>query len=142
MNSYLPIAIAVLSFTLYNVFQKSIAPNANPYLSLVVTYIIGGVTSVIAYYITKAGSISLFQEFRQVNWAAYLLGFAVFGIEVGFLFAYRNGWNISIASLLANVLVALILIPVGLLFFREHIIPINYIGIILCIGGLILVARQ
>ncbi|MGG3451898.1 EamA family transporter [Domibacillus aminovorans] len=142
LSLYLPLALAVLSFVLYNIFQKSIAPNADPYLSLIVTYIVAGITAAIAYFVSKGDAVRVFQDFRQLNWATFALGFAVVGIELGFLFAYRNGWNISVASLLVNVSVGLILIPVGLLFFREHIAPANYIGIVLCIAGLILIAKN
>jgi len=42
-------------------------------------------------------------------------------LELGFLLAYRKVWNISVAGFLSNTLVALMLIPVGLLLFKETI---------------------
>ncbi len=143
MPQYLPLVTAVLSLALYNIFQKTIAPKADPYLSLIVTYIVAGIIASIAYFVTKSDAIRVLpQEFRQLNWATFALGTAIVGMELGFLFVYRNGWNLSFASLLSNVLVALLLIPIGIFFFREHLVPANYIGIILCIVGLILVAKK
>jgi multidrug transporter EmrE-like cation transporter len=53
--------------------------------------------------------------------------------------AYRTGWNISTASLVANTTVALLLIPLGLLLYKEHLTPVNILGIVLAIAGLVLV---
>jgi uncharacterized membrane protein len=55
------------------------------------------------------------------------------------LLAYRAGWNISIGSLVVSVAVAILLIPTGLLFYREHLSAANVTGIVLCLAGLVLV---
>jgi multidrug transporter EmrE-like cation transporter len=78
-------------------------------------------------------------EVRKLNWASVGLGAVIVGLELGFLLAYRAGWNISVASLVANTTVALLLIPVGLLFFKEELSAVNILGIILAIAGLVLV---
>lgn len=142
MALYLPLVFSVLSFVFYNVFQKSIAHNADPYLTLIVNYIVALIAATIAYFVTKGDAIRIVEDFRQLNWAAYALGLSVFAIELGVLFLYRSGWNLGTASLLTNVSVALLLIPVGLIFFKEQIALVNYIGIFLCIAGLILVAKN
>lgn len=66
-------------------------------------------------------------------------GVAIVGIELGFVVAYRAGWRISVASLIANVATALLLVGIGLLFFREHLSGSSAVGIALCIAGLGLV---
>jgi drug/metabolite transporter (DMT)-like permease len=78
-------------------------------------------------------------ELRRLNWASVVLAAAVTGVEVGFLLAYRAGWNISLAALIANTAVAAILVPVGLLLFAEQIRPIQAIGIGACLVGLVLI---
>ena len=62
----------------------------------------------------------------------------ILGIEIGFLLAYRAGWQISILAVVVNVAATLLLIPVGLIFFGEKLAPINIVGIFLAIIGLIL----
>jgi multidrug transporter EmrE-like cation transporter len=74
-----------------------------------------------------------------VNWASVALGVAIVGLELGFLLAYRAGWNISVAGIVSASLVALVLIPVGLTFFKEKLTPLNLLGVVLCIAGLVLV---
>lgn len=63
-------------------------------------------------------------------------------IEIGFLLAYRVGWNISIAPVASSVAVALLLIPIGLIAFKEHLSIANVLGIMFCVVGLILVTRK
>jgi len=63
-------------------------------------------------------------------------------LELGFLLAYRAGWKISLGPLVSNVAVAILLIPVGLLLFREKISLVNLIGIGVCLLGLVLVNHK
>ena len=63
-------------------------------------------------------------------------------IELGFLLAYRTGWRISIAAVATNAAAAVVLIPVGLFVFKDHLSLRNVIGLIFCIVGLALVVRQ
>jgi multidrug transporter EmrE-like cation transporter len=61
---------------------------------------------------------------------------------MGFLLAYRAGWNISLAQFYATTILTLLLIPIGLCFFQEKITMINVFGIILCLGGVILLNHK
>lgn len=66
-------------------------------------------------------------------------GVAIVGIELGFVVTYRAGWRISVASLIANVATALLLVAIVVVFFREHLSGRSVAGIALCILGLGLV---
>jgi len=48
-------------------------------------------------------------------------GITIVGLEVGFIQMYRAGWNISIGSLVANIILAVVLIIVGLLIYKDNI---------------------
>ncbi|EKQ53525.1 MAG: EamA-like transporter family [Clostridium sp. Maddingley MBC34-26] len=52
---------------------------------------------------------------------------------------YRVGWNISKGSLIANVSLVMLLIIIGVLFYKEHIGLYKIVGIVCCIVGLIFV---
>lgn len=52
---------------------------------------------------------------------------------------YRNGWTISTAGLVANITVAVLLLFIGLLLYKENINIYQIIGTILCISGLLLI---
>lgn len=135
---YGAIALTVLANVLYHLIQKVIPAGVNPMLSLTVTYLVAAAASVILLPLFPLEG-SLATELRKVNWASVALGGAIIGLELGFLLAYRQGWNISIASLVANTTVALILIPFGLLLFKEKITALNVVGMVLALAGLVLV---
>ncbi|MBI3157995.1 MAG: EamA family transporter [Chloroflexi bacterium] len=135
---YTAIALTVVSNVIYHIFQKLTPGQVNPMLALTVAYLVAAVISLLLlpFFPLQTG---LLAELRQVNWASVGLGASIVGLELGFLLAYRLGWNISLAALISNVAVALLLIPVGLLLFKEHITPLNATGLVVCLIGLLLV---
>ncbi|WP_052360350.1 EamA family transporter [Solidesulfovibrio alcoholivorans] len=137
---YMSIAIVVLSNLFYHVFQKSIPQQFNPFISLVITYITAIVFSLILFPFYNT-NITLAEHFRLSLWPSVALGFAIVGLEIGFLLAYRAGWDISIAAVFSNISVAIFLLPVGLLIYKENFTKTNFVGVILCIIGLVLVKR-
>lgn len=58
------------------------------------------------------------------------------------MLAYRMGWRIGLAAITTNVAVTCLLIPIGLLLFKEQLSPRNIIGLIFCMLGLALVAQK
>ncbi len=140
---YIPVALVVLSSLGYHLFQKSTPAVINPFVTLIVTYAVATAVSIQSYFMfaPKANIFNLMDGVKAANWASFLLGFAVVGLELGFLLSYRAGWNISSASLISNTMVALVLIPVGLLLFKESISLPAIFGVILCISGLIMVSK-
>ena len=139
MISYIwPIALVVLSNTLYQVCAKSVPDGMNPLASLTVTYLIGAVVSCAMYYILNRDA-NLLREFRQINWAPVVLGIVIVGLEVGFIYAFRAGWQISMAQIVSSVTLAIILIFVGYLLYHEVITWNKVAGIIVCLIGLVLI---
>ena len=106
-------------------------------LSVTVNYVTALIVSllILPFYPGKA----LRASWRNLNWASVVVGVAIVGIELGFVVAYRAGWRISVASLIANVATALLLVAIGVVFFREHLSGRSVAGIALCILGLGLV---
>jgi EamA domain-containing membrane protein RarD len=130
------IALAVLANVLYHITQKKTPLDANPALTLSATYLTAAAVCFIAFLVIP-GRAGFIVEFKRLNWTAPLLGLAIIGLELGFLLAYRSGWNVSAAGLVANAAMAVLLIPVGILLFKENIKPTNIIGIVLCLAGLV-----
>lgn len=135
------IIIIVVSNILYNICSKSIPEKVNPFSSLFITYITGAIITVIAFKFYK-GDKGFFQSFEDLNWASIVLGFAIVGLEFGYVMAYRAGWNISVGSLVANIFLALMLIPVGILFYKEGFGINKIFGMLLCIVGLIFINKK
>ena len=134
------IILIVASNILYNMCQKLTPQRANPFSALLITYLTAAFLSVIAlrFYKTDEG---FFQSFKDINWTSIALGVTIVGLEFGYLMAYRAGWNISIGSLVANIILALMLIPIGILLFKEGFEFSKILGSVFCIIGLLLINK-
>ncbi len=135
-----PIMLVVCSNIFYQISSKSTPTNINPFVSLMVTYCVAAVVSVIVYFVGRP-TVPFTTEITGINWASAVLGIAIVGLETGYIFAYRAGWNISVCSLVANISLACCLIIVGVFLYKETLSIKQVCGIIVCIIGLFLVVR-
>lgn len=135
---YLALALAVVSAAGYHLSMKMLPATVNPFLPFVVAYALAFLLCVLGLFLWPEGSRSV-QALRPS-----VLGVAicVVGIEVGFLLAYRAGWNVGYAALVANVCSTLLLLPVGLLYFKEQITPQKIAGVALSLIGLGLLIKK
>ena len=133
-----PIALVVLSNTVYHICSKNIPNNANAFLSLTITYLIGAVFTFFMFLVSSKEH-NLVKEFSKINWAPFVLGIAIVGLEIGFLFAYKAGWQVSTASIVQSSFLAVVLVIVGFLLYHEPLSRNKIIGIIICLIGLIFV---
>ena len=58
------------------------------------------------------------------------------------MLTYRSGWDLGVASVFGNIAIALVLIPVGILFFRETVTPRMVVGLLCCLVGMVLLSRR
>jgi len=137
---YISISIAILANVFYHICQKAISNQINPFVSLIVTYLAAIAISLCALPLYPQ-PISLSDCFKASIWPSVALGVAVVGLEIGFLLAYRAGWDISIAGVFSNVAVAVVLVPLGVLLYKEHLSFVNLLGVGFCIIGLVLLRR-
>jgi len=114
--------------------------SVNPLASLGITYIVGAVLAFLLYFFTSPVK-NLAAEYGNINWTPFVLGIAIVGLEFGNICMYKAGWNISIGSLVCNIALAVILIIVGVMIYKETINIEKIIGIVLCLGGLILINK-
>ncbi len=135
---YFSIALATVCTALYHIVQKLTPADANPALTLAITYSTSAVLSLALLFIYPLKD-GLGASFKQLNWTSVGLGVVLVGLELGFLLAYRANWNLSYAGLIANVIVALIFVPIGLLAFKERVTVTNIVGVLVCVVGLVLV---
>ena len=139
MLSYIwPIALVVASNVLYQICAKSVPEDMDPFASLTVTYLVGAVCSCILYFAMNRGG-SLFREYSRLNWAPVVLGLVIVGLEVGFIFAYKAGWQVSVASIVQSAFLAAALLAVGHLLYREPLTWNKLVGILVCLAGLVLI---
>ncbi len=138
MSTWLwPLLLVVVSNVLYNIASKSVPPQCSPYITLVATYSTATILSLICYFVFDWQK-NVLSSLHTLNWTAFALGISMVGLEAGYIFMYRLGAKISIASLLSNILLAVILFLVGWLFFKERLNAVQIAGIIICIVGSIM----
>ena len=133
-----PILIIVLSNVLYNVCTKSTPSEINAFATLSVTYLVAAAVSFAIFFITSKNK-NILTEFSKTNWTTFVLGFVIIGLELGYILAFRNGWKMNTASVTANITLAVALIFVSMIFYKESITLKQIAGIVLCGGGLVLI---
>ncbi|MBR3139289.1 MAG: EamA family transporter [Methanobrevibacter sp.] len=137
-NLVWPILIVILANTFYNVCMKSMPSDVNPFGALMVTYFAAAViTAVILAY--AVGPSNMGVEMSKINWTSIVLALAVVALEVGYVFVYRAGWQVSNASVVANIGLACVLLIVGYFLYRENVSIRQILGIFVCMIGLILI---
>jgi hypothetical protein len=131
-----PLVLTVSGGVVYHIAAKSVPKSIDPMLALVVLY-----TAALAASVAVGLS---FSEVRPTTVAAGFhpavvgMGLGAVMIEFGYLLIYRAAWPVSTASVLINGLVAVLLIPIGMLAFGEHMTGPRAAGVGLCLLGLAL----
>lgn len=135
------ISLTILANIGYHLFQRSIRPDLNPLVSLIATYITALVACLIALPFFR-GQAPLSEQLSRLGWPSVALGLAIIALELGYLLAYRAGWNISVAALFSNAAVALLLLPVGMLAFGETLDLRKAAGLVCALVGLLLLTSK
>lgn len=142
LNYILPILLIITSNVFYNICTKSTPKNVNPFASLCITYAIATGFTFLLLFFNNNLSKETFSEFKHINWTSFLLGILIVGLEYGYIQAYRAGWDVSVCSLVANISLAIMLIFVGILLYKEQISINQIIGILICIIGLVFINKK
>lgn len=138
-NMLWPLLLIVTSNTFYHICAKSVPGEINAFGSLTVTYLIGAAVSAAAF-IASVKPANALAEMGKLNWAPFVLGLAIVGLEAGNVFLYRAGWKVSRGSLTANICLAVVLLFVGYFLFRETISARQLAGVAVCAVGLFLLS--
>ena len=136
MISYVwPIALVVFSNTLYQICAKEVPAGMNAFASLTVTYLVGAVASGLLFLVTGNGA-NLLQEYGRLNWAPFVLGLVILGLEAGWIYAYKAGWPVSTAFIVQSAILAGFLLAVGYVLYREPLAWNKVAGMVICLIGL------
>jgi len=140
MSMYWPIMLLVFSNVFYHVCTKSVPESLNPYAMMAGTYLIGMLLSLALYFILSPEK-NLAVEVGRMNWTTLMLGIAVVGLEVGAIYMYKAGWNISVGNLIQSTILTVVLIVIGVLIYKETITASQIFGILLCASGLFFINK-
>ena len=132
-----PLMLVICCNLGYHLFSKSLPGNTNPFIGLSATYGIAFLGSLILFVITKSTVYS--NQKVSINIYNLLLGFVIIGVEGGYMLMYRAGWEVSKASVVANIIVAILLLFIGAIVFHESVDIKKIAGIILCVLGIALI---
>lgn len=139
MAYYFAPVLIIVGLVVYQLAQKSTDQQANPFVVVIMAYVIGIAACIGGYFLFPRQDTEMLPMMRTVIWSALGIGLGAAAIEIGFMLAYRAGWNLSLLPVSANVCGAVILILIGLIAFRESLSMEKVIGLLLCIGGLFLI---
>lgn len=140
MSMIWPIALVVFSNVIYQICAKGVPEDMDAMASMTVTYIVGAICSAIMFFVMNRHG-NLLQEYSKMNWAPIFLGLSVVGLEVGFIYAYKNGWAVSTASIVQSAFLAIALLFVGRLLYHETVNISKIIGVGFCLVGLFFLNR-
>ena len=130
-----PIALLVLSNTVYQICAKSLPKEINPFASLTVTYLIGAIASLILFFLLGDGD-GLIKEYSRLNWSPFVLGFVIVGLEAGWIFAYKAGWQVSTGFIVQSAFLAFTLLLTGFFLYHEALTWNKLVGVAICLVGL------
>ncbi|MBF8248980.1 MAG: hypothetical protein HW374_1780 [Bacteroidetes bacterium] len=122
--------LIIVSALIYHLSQKSVPKEASPLVVILSAYIVALVTCIVLLLAT--GEIKKEMELlHKQNWTlVVLIGLTAVGVELGFLYAYRTGWNISTASITIGAFTTTTLALIGTLWFKEQLTPLNIVGVV------------
>lgn len=139
MFSYIwPLALVIVSNLVYQICAKSIPSGLNPFASLTISYLLAAFLSFLFYFLINKDS-NIFAEYRKLNWSSLLLGLSLLGMELGWIYAFKAGWEISTAQIIQSAILGSLLLLVGIIFFKEKVSWNKFLGIAICLVGLVVI---
>lgn len=138
MSYIWPMVLLIASNTVYQICAKSVPKEMNPFASLIVTYLMGAVASAILYFVLGSDG-NLLKEYGKMNWAPAVLGIVIVGLEAGWIYAYKAGWQVSTGIIVQSAFLAITLLLVGFFLYREFLTWNKLLGTAICLVGLIFI---
>lgn len=135
-----PIGLVVFSNVVYQICAKSTPEAIHPLASLTITYAVAAIASGLLYYLLNKGG-SLAKEYSHLNWSSFALGLVIIGLEVGWIYAYKAGWQVSVGMIVQSSFLAVCLLLVGYFLYHEALNLSKVIGVLICLVGLYFINR-
>ena len=133
-----PIALVVLSNIAYQICAKSVPNDINPFASLTVTYLVGALASMVLFFLLGSEK-SLVREYGKLNWAPFVLGIVIVGLEAGWIYAYKAGWQVSTGFIVQSAFLSTALLLVGYFLYHESLTWNKIVGVVICLIGLVFI---
>ena len=132
-----PVILILAANTIYHISSKAVPADMDPFAAVFFNYVVAMTASFLLWMVLgKDHSLTL--QLSRINWAPVVMGLTITAVEISFVFMYKLGWNISIGSTITNIAMAVALVVIGVLFYKEVVTMHQLIGIGLCILGLVI----
>lgn len=144
MLSYIwPIVLIMVVNIIYQVCAKEVPASMDAFATTTICYAVSTAAVLVCFFIFSGTGIDgLIAEYAKVNWAVIMMGVTAVGLELGFVFCYKNGWEVSMAYVVESALLSTMLLFVGYFVFSEGITWNKIGGVIICLAGLVLINRE
>ncbi|GAU76682.1 hypothetical protein [Fusibacter sp. 3D3] len=83
---YISMFLVIGSSLFYHISQKSISGHSDPVISMLMTYMTALIATGLLLFVFPMERNSFLVELKTLNWASYVLGIAIVGLEMGFLY--------------------------------------------------------
>lgn len=138
--AYWPFLLAITAYVAYQTFLKAARPEVNILGLLMFAYAVSFVCAGLLWWRNQDLGANKLETGDLLIAAA--IGASIVGIEFGFATAFRHGWPLNTAGAIVNVAAALIVVPIGYMLFAETMSWTKALGLLLCCGGLVLIAQR
>jgi drug/metabolite transporter (DMT)-like permease len=126
--------VVIASQVAYQLAVKSVPPAIPPLGMLATVYALAAVACIVLAPLV--GSPIVLADLRsQFGWPMLLLSVSIVGIELGYLFAYRNGWTLGVTYSVASTATVTILAIVGVLWFGDTMNIRRAVGLVVALAG-------
>ena len=140
MSKLFSLLLIVTSTCMYQILAEKVNPKANPFISLVFTYITALLVALILYNLTNKDS-KFISDIKSVNRYSILLGFAICLLETGWILAYRSGWTVGKLSPVVSVFSMIVLAFIGIFIYQNKFTFMNIAGLIIAAIGVLLTLK-
>jgi drug/metabolite transporter (DMT)-like permease len=137
LKPFAPLLVVSCGIGLYQVCIKRLPTLDYPFQLLSIVYVLSAVITLALSHVFPS-KLDLTQFVREGGLGLVLLGAAPVVIEVGYLWCFRSGWQLGLLNTGVNTACVLLMLAVGFVFFRERVTTQQFVGIALCVVGLVL----
>lgn len=137
LTMYFPILLVIGANVLYHLTAKAVPEEMNSFAALIVVYFCAMVIAIVLFFATSPNK-NLAENLSHLNLPTVLMSLALLGMELGTILMFKVGWDVSIGPLIAHIGLCVVLVIVGVLFFKEKLSMTQAVGIILCLIGMVL----
>ena len=122
-----PIILTVTSSMIYHLLLKQMS-KTSPFLILFWSYLLASLVCLVVV-LKKNENIQIFSVFENKAWIPMLLGVALLGIELGYLWSYKSGGKVGQVSMISQMVSMLLMIAIGFVVSREPLTMQKAFGI-------------